>query len=337
VRHIVLGAVACVAALTTVAAGQAPDLVPARYTAIVTAYRSGSGGAVGEIAAWTRADIERALPVAAAGGTLFAEAAAMLHTEAAVAAAATDWARGSVHLGAAEALLRSLPASTEDFSERYYAFIPTLFLAHGDPDSARLWVERGLRLFQYSAPIRTASGMIEELVAHLGDPECVGRECAAGRNGTLAGARLAAAEREYRIALERDPAFLEARLRLGRVLALQGNERDANVALAAVTENGSPRLRYLAHLFRGAIAVGGADVATARREYAAAMTALPGCQTPYLALSQIEEAAGNLPRARDLVSQVARLGNDAVADPWWTYQNGGLDRDTLQWLIDYVR
>jgi hypothetical protein len=26
-----------------------------------------------------------------------------------------------------------------------------------------------------------------------------------------------------------------------------------------------------------------------------------------------------------------------VEDPWWSYQNGGLDEETLAWLHDYVR
>jgi hypothetical protein len=334
----VVSLILAVAMAVPPAGAQTPDAPADRYAAIVETYRAGDDRAVADIRTWMPADIDGVLGSAAARGGRFAAAAAMLHTEAAIAASGMNRAaEGAAQLAAAAALVQSLPADAAAFIERYYGFAPTLFFARGDLDGARPWVERGLQLFQYSAPVNTAAGMLDELTAHVGDPECVGRECAAGGATTLAGSRLAAAGREYRIALERDPSYEEARLHLGRVLAMQGQDMEADAALAAVIESGSPRGRYLAHLFRGDLAANRDDRTAARREYEAAMTESPECQTPYLALAHLEDAAGNAVRARQLIAQWAQREADVSADPWWTYQNGGIDRNALQWLIDYAR
>jgi hypothetical protein len=223
------------------------------------------------------------------------------------------------------------------FAERYHALVPTLFLAHGDLDGARRWVERGLQLFQFSAPIRTVSGMVEELLAHMADPECAGVECPSGGARAMVPERLRLAAREYGRALQRDPMSTEARLRLARVLALSGEDDNAMTELAAVVASGSPRHRYLAHLFRGAIMARRDDLAAARREYEAAMAAEPGRQTPALALSHLEERAGNISRAKSLLAPLARMDARGDPDPWWSYQNGGVDREALAWLVAYVR
>lgn len=323
---------ACGVLTASPCAAQAPSFD--RYSGLVNAYRSGDVAAVTGLATWAPADIERMLAPAAAGGPRFTETAALLHADVAIASAATDWLRGAAHLAASEALVRSLPPASEPFAERYYALVITLFLARGDADRARQWADRGLALFEFSAPIRTASGMVEELVAHLADPECVDSGCAAG-GASLVPLRLAAAEREYRVALERDPSLVEARLRLGRVLSLLDQRDEAAAAFARVIETGPPRARYLAYLFRGSMTRGAGNGADARRDYEAAMALDPAGQTARLALSHLAEASGDARRARQLVAVTGRA--DGSVDPWWIYQNGGLDRDTLQWLIDYVR
>jgi predicted negative regulator of RcsB-dependent stress response len=309
-----------------------------RYPALVDAYRSGSVDPAREVAAWPLDDVERLPPLAAGRGPRFAEAAALLHLRVAIDAASTDWSRGGAHLGASSALVQSLPPEEESFGERYYAVVTTLFLAHGDVDGARMWVERGLQLFQFSAPIRTASGMVEELLAHMADPECAGLGCPAGAR-TLVPARLAQAEREYGLALQRAPAYAEALLRRGRVRSLLEQDEEALQDLDAVIDAGSARQRYLAHLFRGAVMIRRGDAAAARQAYAAAQGLAPGRQTPLLALSHLEESLGNVLQARRLLAPLAvAAGNSAGdRDPWWSYQNGGLDEEGLAWLHAYVR
>ena len=308
----------------------------ARYPALVDAYRIGGLEAARALSAWPLVTVERLPSLAAGRGSRFAEAAALLHLRVAIDLAATDWSRGSTHLAASTALVQSLPPEEERFGERYYAVVPTLYLAHGDVDGARGWVERGLRLFEFSAPIRTASGMVEELLAHLADPECAGLGCPTGAGRTLVPERLALAEREYGLALQREPAHAEARLRRGRVLSLLERDAEAQEALDGVARDGSPRQQYLANLFRGAIATRRGDAQAARQAYEAAQALAPGRQTPLLALSHLEERLGNAAEARRLLAPLASSGASSE-DPWWSYQNGGVDEETLAWLHDYVR
>ncbi len=317
---------------------QVADPLFARYSELVAAYRAGNGAAVRQITTWPPSDLDRVLAPAAGNGDAFAEAAALLHAEAAVALATTDWPRGSGHLTLAEALVQALPPSAEAFTERFYAFVPTIALLRGDPDGARPAIDRALRLFEYGPHVRTAAGALEELFEHLADLECTAPGCGSGVPGGVVPVRLELAERHYRVALERDPATLEARLRLGRVLALAGKNADAEASLTTVIDTGTVRAQYLAHLFRGAMAVGRGDMAAARAAYEAARTLAPGFQTPYLALSHLEETAGNSTRAQGLIAQMSAGGGaGTLDDPWWAYRNGGLDEEGLQWLRDHVR
>jgi hypothetical protein len=323
--------------LTSPALSQAADTSFPRYTAMVDAYRAGDRAAITELGTWPVADVGRVLGEAAAAGTRFAEAAALLHTEVAAARATADWDRSAAHLAAAGALAQSLPSQEETFVQRQYTLAASILLSRGDADAARQWVDRGLTLDEFSAPLRTAAGAIEELLAHLADPECTGRDCTAGTANGSNAVHLHAAERHYRTALQRDAMFAEAHLRLGRVLSILGNEQEADAELAAAVSSPSPRVRYLAHLFRADLATRRPDEGAARREYEAARMDMPGAQTPYFALSHLDEAAGNAGRARETLAQFTRRESSASADPWWGYQNGALDDDTLQWLIAYVR
>ena len=55
-------------------------------------------------------------------------------------------------------------------------------------------------------------------------------------------------------------------------------------------------------------------------------------------MSHLEESLGNVMQARRLLAPLAGGGDRAAdADPWWSYQNGGLDQEGLAWLHDYVR
>ena len=76
-------------------------------------------------------------------------------------------------------------------------------------------------------------------------------------------------------------------------------------------------------------------LATARREYEAAAAILPGTQTPLLALGHLEESVGNPAKARALLTPLAQAA--AAADPWWSYQNGGVDAEMFEWLLAYIR
>jgi tetratricopeptide (TPR) repeat protein len=141
------------------------------------------------------------------------------------------------------------------------------------------------------------------------------------------------AESHYRRALEFDPALEEARLRLGRVLSLRNDLKGARLELEPLARSAAlPRIRYLAHLFLGAVAEYQNDLAAARVAYLDALSIGPDCQTPYIALTFVEQAMGHGDSARALMARYAALSKDTTRDPWWAYQNGGIDAESLVWL-----
>jgi hypothetical protein len=93
----------------------------------------------------------------------------------------------------------------------------------------------------------------------------------------------------FRRALAAAPDLCEARLRLGRLLYLQGDLDGATRELdAAIATSPPPPMRYLAALFRGLVAAAGADVGapvrtttTPRRSTRAARRSLsPAASSP---------------------------------------------------------
>ena len=149
--------------------------------------------------------------------------------------------------------------------------------------------------------------------------------------------RLLVAETSYRRARSLDPQMFEARLRLGRVLFLKRDMDAARREFESVANGAADeRLSYLAHLFLGGVHQFQNDVADARLEYEAALRLAPQYQTPYVALSFLEQMAGRQARASELQTALAALPAPAARDPWWDYQNGMFDEDVLTWLRAHV-
>ena len=147
---------------------------------------------------------------------------------------------------------------------------------------------------------------------------------------TSSGNELRQAERLYRRALESDPDYAEARLRLGRVLGQRGQHQDAvaelQKAAAAVQE---PLLQYYAALFlAGELeAIDKNDDAT--RWYERAASLFPGAQSPRLAISRLAPESQRAVAREALLTLAERPGEgDAREDPWWLYDvSGGRDAD----------
>jgi tetratricopeptide (TPR) repeat protein len=139
---------------------------------------------------------------------------------------------------------------------------------------------------------------------------------------------------DYRAALDEDPSLAEARLRLGRTLALMNRVEPAREALeAAAATAGDPRVTYLAQLFLGALSSYQRDYPRARQAFQAALEIAPMCQTPYIALAFVERMTGHDEAAHALFERFSAWQSAPLeADPWWAYQNGGLDDDNLVWL-----
>ena len=145
------------------------------------------------------------------------------------------------------------------------------------------------------------------------------------------------AEQLYKRALERKPNYLEARIRLGRVLGLRGRHKEAVEQLRQGQVAQEPVLRYYAHLFLGAEFEALGNGAEARQSYERAAALAPAAQSPLFGLSRVADQAGDRAAAREAIDRVLKLPRDdfELADPWWVYevaQSREIDR-----LLDDVR
>jgi len=129
------------------------------------------------------------------------------------------------------------------------------------------------------------------------------------------------AESYFRRALAGNPALTDARLRLGRVLALLGNDADAVRELRTVLDATSdPVLLYCAHLFLGSALESLDRRDEARDAYTRASSYFANADAPRLALSQLAVRSGNAAEAHTRLDAIlARRGGSDQDDPWWTY------------------
>jgi tetratricopeptide (TPR) repeat protein len=344
---------------TAFAYGQTPGPaagVPRAYREAVVAYTRGDfDEATDAISAWSPEGLKRIISalIDAQDDWRLAGAAALLHTEFILRGKATTQAAVSLHLTLAQALVDTLrPASAPKqnapkqnapradipaFQRHWYALAGSVYLASTDPRGARVFIDRGLHLFKNDARLHMLAGAADEMRSHIADGNLHDR--AAVHAWALAATRRTHlyAEGSYRRALELDPALEEAHLRLGRVLSLRNELKGARAELEPVARSSAPaRIRYLAHLFLGAVAEYQSDLGVARREYSDALSIGPDCQTPYIALTFVEQAMGHDASARELMARYAALSKEATPDPWWDYQNGGIDQESLIWLRQQV-
>ena len=143
------------------------------------------------------------------------------------------------------------------------------------------------------------------------------------------------AERLFRASLDVDSNFVEARVRLARLLQVRGRHAESAQELARALssrERVDPVVAFYAHLFAGRAdrALGRLDTAAAHFQDALAL--FPNAQSALLAASQTavlrSDVEGALAPVRQL--DVANAIADRRMDPWWTYSIGlGRDADAL--------
>jgi len=134
-------------------------------------------------------------------------------------------------------------------------------------------------------------------------------------------AELRDAESYFRRALAASPPLTDARLRLGRVLTLLGNDADAvrelRTVLPATTD---PVQLYYANLFLGSALESLDRRDEARDAYTRARGYFATADAPRLALSQLAMRAGDATSAHTLLEAVlSRQESSDQDDPWWTY------------------
>src|SRR5262249_49368544 len=258
---------------------------------------------------------------------------AMLHSELILRGRVETKQNISRHVDIAESIVETLPHTADRFRERWYVFAASLFLARTLPDDASRIVGHGRHFFKQSASLIWLEGVTEELRAHFvnsnaHDPAVI-RVAGPTRTRIL----MSIPEARYREALKLDPGLLVARLHLGRVLFIKNELNAARVELTTVADTSTDdRLSYLAQLFLVALAEMEEDRDRARSHYERAMAIAPEHQTSYVALSYLEEMTGHSQRAQELMAQRLRSAEREADDPWWAYQNGGVELPTYSWL-----
>ena len=107
-------------------------------------------------------------------------------------------------------------------------------------------------------------------------------------------AELRRAEQLYKRAIERNPNYLEARIRLGRVLGLRGRHKEAVEQLRQGQVATEPVLQYLrAHYSSAASSRRSVMEQEARQSYERAAALAPTAQSPLLGLSRMADQAGD--------------------------------------------
>jgi tetratricopeptide (TPR) repeat protein len=139
------------------------------------------------------------------------------------------------------------------------------------------------------------------------------------------------AEKLFRRAVQAQPAFSEARIRLGRVLFQLGRHEEAarelRQALASLASNASltasdqSLLRYYGEMFLGAADEARGKSDAARAAYARAAALYPTAPTPRLALGQLALRGDDRAGAMTAVERALRppSGSQEADEPWWRY------------------
>ncbi|HYE85535.1 MAG TPA: tetratricopeptide repeat protein [Vicinamibacterales bacterium] len=133
------------------------------------------------------------------------------------------------------------------------------------------------------------------------------------------------AESLLRRALAAQPDFLEARLRLGRVLAERRQYEGALMELEPVMASKDRALAYYAHLFSGDAALAIGRGPESRAAYENAIRIYPESQAGRIGLAAAYRMSGDRQDALDALGGTLSwpLGErDSADEPWWDYYAG---------------
>jgi tetratricopeptide (TPR) repeat protein len=140
----------------------------------------------------------------------------------------------------------------------------------------------------------------------------------------------------YRAVLKADPSLVEARVRLGRVMRLRGQLKEARqeleAAAAAARESApvpmpaygpSMVIPYLSEMFLAEVIEDDSGAPEALTHYQDLVRQWPSCQSGLLALGRAYEARGDRLAALNALAPLFReQSKRECIDPWWTYNLG---------------
>ena len=217
-------------------------------------------------------------------------------------------------------------ADQEFVAEWYHALASYLFATgmNGDatahlvdaarvlPDDPRLLFDRGSHaetfgLAIYQAVQDTASAKPDTYIARIPGEEKTNGE----------------AERLYRRALEVDPGYHEARVRLARLLQRRGQHDEAATHIQRVLEADPPAVvGFYALIVGGRVAAAGRRYDDALQRYRTAAQRYPGAQSALLGASHAALMLADVTRTLAPIEELGADASGADVDPWQDYQLG---------------
>lgn len=182
-------------------------------------------------------------------------------------------------------------------------------------------LDHARRLLRSDADIWFYSGVMHETFASAALQEAAATST---RKTTIQTRRseLDQAARDLRLVVTAAPEHVEARLRLGRVLHLLGNQEASAAHLrAALAGADDVLLTYYGELFLGATQQALGRRAAARECFERAAALRPDAQSPLVGLSHLARLGGNRKAAVGFIERIASLSPDPAEreDPWWDY------------------
>lgn len=296
------------------------------YYRIIDRYCAGGFAAVGsDVLAWSGDDVKRAREATKALGPRRKMAAAALHVEVVAAQWRDENGRIIMDHGmlAAELASQSRDGGSDarGLARSWALAWGHLFLSHVFYADAERHFADARTWFPDDADFMAASGIVNELLASP-----LGQQ----RRGITVARNLASVDTQrfraraislYRAALALKPDHAESRLRLGRMLFLNGDEAGAAVELErTLALSNEQRILYLDHLFLGALFERQARLEAAEQQYELAAAIAPGAQTAVLALTALRIRMGKgLSALADAGSRFNQSGVPPPYDPWNDY------------------
>jgi len=304
-----------------------PDVVTSRYLGLVTEYQSGDASrAVATLATWPVLDSFAVRPRTPWPPDVL-RAAALLETEAAFASGVTFEDLGA-RLDRADRWLseaeRRLPRGTGDSFRRQWDYtVGRRLLWNGLVAVAARILDQASRRFPEDGNLQLALGTAIEALAYD-----YGVDVAApGNAATTARKRTQDALLRAKFAFEKAAAAksgpIEARLRLARMLVLEGNDVRATSLLESVlaAPGPVPQVAYLGAIMLGEIHARRGDVPGAIALFTDARRRVPSGQSAYLAQAHVLRKAGETEAAAAVVEEMLRRPRPTT-DPWRQYLLG---------------
>jgi tetratricopeptide (TPR) repeat protein len=237
------------------------------------------------------------------------------------------------HWAHARALLEHVhpPAAQDEGVREWYRATAGWLAEAGDLAELRNHLVHGRGLFRGDAVLTMMEGARRQALASARIQASLGSR--SGR--TTVGSRrheLSQARADLRDALRHDAGLVEARVRLGRVLAdLERPQEAARELKLAVTQADQPVMLYHAWLSLGEQEAVLDRIAEATSAFERARALFPAAQSPHLALSQLARARGDRAAALESLHSALRPGASASDDPWssFLWAVGGAWRERL--------